>query len=230
MSVQNGQLTETFADGSIQKISLEGRVTTLAANSVVDVEKVFPESEGMRGIKTDGKYGFIDAKGRLLVANRYEAIGQFKEGLAAIKILGKWGFVNISDQIVINPSYEQVSEFKSGIAIIKRNGKLGLIDPNGKIALTLRYDQIEREDDKFILTSNKLKGLADAKGNVLIEPRFEWLDVLENDQVIVANEKRYGVISTKGLSVIPLIYDQVLYVKERNEYMALMKSEWKRLN
>ena len=227
--LQDGLLTEVFTDGSMQKLGLDGRIV-LPANVMVEAEKIFPESEGMRGIKRDGKYGFIDSRGRLRVANRYEAIGKFKEGLAPIKILGKWGYVNASDQIVINPSYEEVNEFAGGTAVIKRNGKMGLTDLNGKIVLPLRYDQIERQNDKFIITLNKMKGIADAQGNVWIEPRFDRLEVLENDQVIVGNEKKYGVLSVHGLSIIPINYDRVQFVKEKNGYMALKKSEWRSLN
>ncbi len=229
LSAKEGVLTETFADGAVQKVSFDGRIIK-PANILMEVQKVFPESEGMRGIKRDGKYGAIDAQGRLRVANRYEAIGQFKGGLAAIKILGKWGYVNIWDQIIINPSYEEAGEFIAGTAIIKRAGKLGITDLTGKIILPLRYDAVERMKNKFIITLNNLKGIADDKGNVLIEPRFERLEVLENDQVIVGDAKKYGVLSIHGMSVVPISYDELFFVKERNSYLALKKSEWKTFN
>ncbi|PZR40593.1 MAG: hypothetical protein DI538_03855 [Azospira oryzae] len=226
LTVKDGALIEAFADGAMQKVSFEGRIVK-PANVLMEVEKVFPESEGMRGIKRDGKYGFIDTQGRLRVANRYEAIGQFKEGLASVKILGKWGYVNIWDQIIINPSYEEANEFLSGTAIIKRAGKFGLTDLAGKIILPLRYDGVERMKNKFIITLNHLKGIADEKGTVLIEPRFQRLEVLENDQVIVGDSNKYGVLSIHGMSIVPIVYDELFFVKERNSYLALKKSEWK---
>jgi len=221
-------LIEQLTDGSEQIVDFDGRVTT-AAPPIVEVEKIFPESEGMRGIKRDGKYGFIDSRGRLRVANRYEGIGQFKEGLAAIKILGKWGFVNVQDKIVINPSYEEVKEFSNGTCIVKRNGKFGLLDGEGKIALPIRYDQIERANDKFLLAIGQLKGLADEKGNVLIDPRFDLLEIVDQDQVMVNHGGKWGVLSYTGMNIIPMLYDQLIFISDRKSFLALKKSEWQPL-
>jgi hypothetical protein len=220
-------LLETFPDGLVQKVDFNGRIIA-AVKPIPEVEKVFPESEGMRGVKRDGKFGFIDAGGRLRVANRYENIGSFKEGLAAVQILGKWGYVNFNDKIIVNPSYEQVNEFTGGSAIVKRNGKMGLIDREGKIILVLRYDEIQRTNEKFIITQNNLKGLADEKGNVNIEPRFDQLEIIDDDHILVSHGK-WGVLSGKGLNLVPMIYDQLIFVKEKGVYLALKNSEWQSL-
>jgi hypothetical protein len=220
-------LLETFPDGLVQKVDFNGRIMA-AVKPIPEVEKVFPESEGMRGVKRDGKFGFIDAAGRLRVANRYEDIGIFKEGLAAVQILGKWGYVNVNDRIMVNPSYEQVNEFGGGCAIVKRNGKMGLIDREGKIILVLRYDEIQRTKGKFIITQNNLKGLADEKGNVHIEPRFDQLEIIDDDHILVSHGK-WGVLSGNGLNLVPMIYDQLIFVKEKGVYLALKNSEWQSL-
>ncbi len=221
-------LIETLPDGSELHVDFEGRVTSSVV-AVVEVEKVVPESEGMRGIKRDGKYGFIDSKGRLRVANRYEGIGQFREGLAPIKILGKWGYVNNLDKIIINPSYETAEEFSNGVAIVKRNGKFGLLDKEGKVILAARYDEVKRDDNKFILATDKLRGLADEKGNVLIEPRFDLLEVIDTDQVLVNHRGKWGVLSSTGMNLVPMLYDQLIFVKEKKSYLGLKKSEWQKL-
>jgi hypothetical protein len=228
ISPKSDFLLEVFSDGHIQKVDFNGRIIA-HTKPIPEVEKVFPESEGMRGIKRDGKYGFIDAGGRLRVANRYENIGSFKEGLAPVKILGKWGYINTLDRVVINPSYEQVNEFAGGYAMVTRNGKMGIINKEGKIALTVRYDRIERLNNKFILTLNNLKGLADEKGNVLIEARFDHLEIVDDDRVLACNGK-WGVLSSNGLSLVPMIYDQLMFVKEKGVYLALKNSEWQPLD
>lgn len=228
LEVKENLLIETLPDGSEQKVDFQGRIASPAV-TIVDAEKVFPESEGMRGIRRDGKYGFIDSRGRLRVANRYEGIGQFKEGLAPIRILGKWGYVNPLDKIIINPSYETAGEFSNGAAIVKRNGKFGLLDKEGKVILPLRYDEVKRDTNKFILTADKLRGLADEKGNVLIEPRFDLLEVIDNDQVLVNHRGKWGVLSFAGMNVIPVLYDQLIFVKEKGSYLGLEKSEWQKL-
>jgi WG containing repeat len=224
---QKDYLDELLPDGGRKKISFEGMDVSTHSTSLNELtEQIFEESEGYRGIQRDGRFGFIDSRGRLRVANRYEGIGKFKYGLAPVKILGKWGFVNAEDKIIINPSYEQVEEFTDGISISKRNGKWGVIDLAGKVLFEFRYDSIISSADKLILIQNKKRGLADKKGNVLIEPRFDQLQPLSNAHVLVCSDGQWGVLTNDGLNVIPMIYDGLLYNETTHHYLAHKKSPW----
>lgn len=223
--------TEYLPDGTIKKLDYRGRLISRKEPPQVDkVEAVFEEQEGLRGIKRDGKYGFIDALGRLRIANRYDGIGDFSEGLAAIKLIGRWGFINAQDQIIINPNYNEVAQFSKGLCVVTRNGKTGVINRQGKFILNLEYDSIAREADKFRLYKNGLTGLADGSGRILIEPRFNQLTVLSNGAVNVTHAQKSGVISAEGLSIIPIMYDALHYYREKNQYLALQKAKWETLN
>ena len=223
---------EYLPDGTIKLVDYHGRLIKRIDPPVLDkLEEVYAEHEGMRGIKRDNKYGFVDARNRLRIANRYDGIGDFHEGLAAIKLLGKWGFLNQQDQIVINPQFESVESFSNGLCIVRRNKKAGVIQKSGKYILNAQYDSIKSQVNKKLKLYNaNLIGLADEYGNILIEPRFDFLQDLENGYLIVGRDKKYGVISMHGLSAIPLIYDTLTYDVSRNQYLALKKAEWKDFN
>ncbi|MFZ5971085.1 MAG: WG repeat-containing protein [Bacteroidota bacterium] len=222
---------ERLPDGELKFISFSGLLESVA-NGAVDLptEKIFEESEGFRGIYRDGRYGFIDARGRLRVANRYEGIGKFQNGMAPVKILGRWGFVNKEDQIVINPNYESVTDFDKGVAIAYRNGKAGLIDAEGKTLLPFRYDSIFSQGDALVVVSAGKKGLADRLGNVLIEPRFDELYVLPNQQVLAKDEKYWGTLTRDGLSIIPMKYHQLTYDAQTGNFMAHLQAPWQVLS
>lgn len=222
---------ETLPDGTIKTLDYQGRLLQRVDPPLLDkLEEVFPESEGMRGIKRDGKFGFVDSRGRLRIANRYDGIGEFHEGLAAVKLIGKWGYLNQQDQIVINPNFESVQRFINGISIVRKNGKAGVIDKNGKMVIEFQYDSIQVQyNNKLRLYKKGLIGLADQNGNILIEPRFDHLVELENEFVITGREGKFGLISVTGLSIIPPIYDALSYDSARNQYLALKKSDWKEL-
>lgn len=224
-------LEEWNAVGEMRKISLDGvDISPTHSANTEGTEQVFEASEGLRGILRDGRYGFVDARGRLRIANRYEGIGKFREGIAPVKILGKWGFVNTEDKIVINPSYEYVEELSRGVAIASRNKRFGLIDKSGKILLEFRYDSIQRVGNKFTIKTDSKFGLTDENGRVLIEPRFESLQLLDNGNVLVRSERHWGVLTYDGLSVIPTIYDDLIYDATRNQYLAHQKTNWVKLN
>jgi hypothetical protein len=228
LHVGDGYLREMLATGTEIRVNLNGQVEAGTKMSKVQ-DQVFPESEGYRGILRDGKYGFVDARGRLRIANRYEGISHFKEGLAAVKILGKWGFVDAADHIVINPTYERVSDFRNGKSIVTRNGKMGLIRKDGSWALPARYHNITATDRFFILTLDSLKGVADHDGNVLIESRFNELQVVDAERVLVRSENSWGVLSISGMSILPIQYDYLIYMPSRKEFVALHKSRWKQI-
>ena len=225
-------LKEVLSNGTAKYLSYQGLEINRSESPVASVglQTVFPSSEGFRAIKKDGKYGFVDSRGRLRVANRYDAVGDFHEGLAPVKLIGKWGYVNIRDQIAINPNYESVGPFVNATAIVRRNGKAGLIDPEGKTALPFRYDTLQRlPDQTFLMKVSTLYGLADPRGNVLIEPRFDLLQNLGNGFVIAGRAGKFGLLTLQGFSVVPMIYDGLVFDPEGNQYLALVKSPWKEL-
>jgi hypothetical protein len=222
---------EYLPDGTKKTLDYEGRLLSRIVPPPLDkLEEVYEEREGMRGIKRDGKYGFVDSRNRLRIANRYDGIGNFHEGLAAIKLLGKWGFLNMQDQIVINPNFQSVESFKNGLCIVRKNNKAGVIDNTGKFVLNAQYDSIKTQrNGKLTLFEKDLIGLANLDGSILIEPRFDFLQDLDNGFVIVGREKKYGLIHLNGLSVIPVTYDSLSFDSARNQYLALKKAAWKEI-
>jgi hypothetical protein len=227
LTFANGILEETASDGTVRHVTLGGISTIVTAAAKVEgTEEVFEETEGMRGIRRDGRYGFVDARGRLRIANRYEGIGTFQEGLAPVMILGKWGFVDKEDNIAVNPNFEHVTGFNNGLAIVGRAGKTGVINKHGQLVLPLRYDSISHAGNLLVLYQQHQSGVADAKGRVLIEPRFDHLQLLPGNLVIVRDREKWGVLTMDGMPVIPLIYNSIEYNPTTDQFLANRKSDW----
>jgi hypothetical protein len=220
--------TETLPNGIEKTIGYDG-VIIHRVTPPDNTEEVFHESEGLRGMKKDDRYGFVDSNGKLKIANRYDSIGEFHEGLAAVKLIGKWGFVNTSDRVTINPNYDQPANFENGFAIVSRNKKFGVIDKSGVTVLPFRYDYVQRQTDSFLITISGLKGIADLKGNVAIEPRFDTLTSSGKNLLIACRDGKCGVITGQGLSLIPLTYNQLIFNTSKNVFLAEKKSEWKEI-
>lgn len=227
---QTDHILEYLPSGTIWKIDLQGRISERQSPPEEPVEKIFPEQEGLRAIQRDGKLGFVDNRGRLRIANRYDDVYSFSEGLAAAKIRGKWGFINHQDKIAIQPVYEQVSSFSGGFALVRQKGLNGLIDLKGNLVLPPRYDNIEILKSKRLrITQNQLLGLADISGKVLINPKFDFLEDLDNGYIIVGREGKFGLINTQGISTIPLIYESLTFDRFHGQYTVLKKSYWQSL-
>lgn len=230
LTVRDDGFREVTPGGNIKLISWQGISSYEAAPPVVNnAERVFEESEGYRGIRRDGRFGFIDQRGRLRIANRYEGIGKFTQGLAPVMIRGKWGFVSTEDVIVINPNYDRVTQFENGFSIVTRNGRVGLLSIDGKVTLPLRYDSIAQSTDKLLLYHQGKTGLADRSGRVLIEPRFNSLRVVADNLVVVSDGDLCGALTCDGLPMIPMIYNALSYDPITGHLFAKEEKGWELL-
>jgi hypothetical protein len=223
-------ILETLPSGTLWKIDMEGRIIDRKIHPEEPIEKIFEESEGLRGIQKNGKFGFIDSKGRLRIANRYENIKAFNEELAPAMIRGRWGYINHFDNIAIQPIYEEVSGFKNGFAQVKQKGLYGLINKQGVQVLPVRYESISASGyGNLLIRQEKFFGLADAKGKTLIHPRYHLLEDAGNGFAIVMRDGKYGVVTYQSVSTIPMIYDFVAYDPFNDVFLAMRKSSWQEL-
>jgi hypothetical protein len=63
--------------------------------------------EGLASVKKNGKYGYIDRNGKLVIAPKFDSAGVFSFGLAAVMIDGKIGYINKKGSLVIKPIFDE---------------------------------------------------------------------------------------------------------------------------
>jgi hypothetical protein len=223
-------LLEYLPSGTIWKIDMNGVIADRKVMPDEPTERVFEESEGYRAIKRNGRFGFIDSRGRLRIANRYEAVQPFSEGYAAIKILGKWGFINLQDNIAVQPVYEEVKSFARGHALVKQKGLFGLIDKRGKLVLPVRYEFIKvLSSGNFLIQLQGNKGMTDGNGKILIQPKYESLEDTGKGYAVVKKDSKFGVMNYNGVPAIPIMYDYIKYDPSVSLFIAKNKVEWQRI-
>jgi hypothetical protein len=49
----------------------------------------------------NGKYGYIDKTGKIVIKPQFDKAYDFSEGLASISLNGKWGFIDNTGKIAI---------------------------------------------------------------------------------------------------------------------------------
>lgn len=225
IAYENGYLRETLSSGAHWLINLNGIIIE-RSNEPEATDVMLRPTEGLQAIRKDGKFGFIDDVGRLRIANRYEDARPFSEGLAAIQIRGKWGYIDHHERLVIQPVYDMTQDFSNGHAIVQLDGFAGVIDQAGKILVPIRYNEVTRnKHGRFVVRQGKMSGLADASG-IIIHPRYEAIVDCGNDYVIVQRDGKFGVLTLRGVSTIPMIYDELIFDPYHNNFIAMKKSLW----
>lgn len=73
-------------------------------------------NEGLAGVKNaDGRWGFIDKSGRLVIPYQWKKVLWFSEGLAGVQDDNeKWGFIDKTGKVVLPFEWSNVQWFKNG--------------------------------------------------------------------------------------------------------------------
>ena len=77
--------------------------------------------EGYAAVKKNGKWGFVDTKGEVMINFQFEDALSFGQHLAAIKDGEFWGYVSLYGKIAIEPIFLQAKSFSDGNAPVLTN-------------------------------------------------------------------------------------------------------------
>lgn len=163
---------------------------------------IYPQHDGLMMVMKDGKYGFIDTTGKVVIAPKYDketperiARGErynestyenyrydgFYEGLAVVVQNERAGYIDKSGRVVIPFQFEKAYGFEHGRAWVRQNGKWGMINTSGRLVLPAMH---------------AFPSYLSAKELLALDGFHEGLIPLAKDTV-------YGYADTNGVMVIP---------------------------
>lgn len=93
-------------DNYIKLISNNDMIYLDNNGNKIDNKDIFTENV-LFSYKKDGKWGFVDKEGKVIVQNKYDMVTEFNVyGFAGIKKEDKWGVINIDGQVIVAPTYK----------------------------------------------------------------------------------------------------------------------------
>ena len=60
-------------------------------------------------------------------------------------------------------------------------------------------------------------------------PRFDHVKDLNNGYVIADRKGKYGLLSNEGVSIIPMIYEELIYDEINDLYLAAETAQWEEI-
>ena len=96
---------------------------------------------GFIAINVNGKWGYSNAKGNVIIYPQFDGAKTFAEDLAAISQNGQWGYINRAGKIVIPPQFDDAESFSGGMAAVMQGNKRDFIDATGKTILNTKYNK-----------------------------------------------------------------------------------------
>lgn len=181
---------------------------------------------GLQLIQQDGKYGYADANGQIVIEPQFYEAGQFNDDRARVKTEKKlaWGYIDGTGKTAIPAQFQGAGDFRNGKAVVLNDEKFSTIAPDGSL-IGFYFDEPSRRmrspgDTLFVFHPSglELHSTAEANGSLIdvvpygervvilydTEPkRFETLDAFRGEWVCVRyrNMKGYlfGVYLSKAM-------------------------------
>jgi hypothetical protein len=180
-------------------------------------------------VKKDGKYGIIDAVGKVLINFGYdELIKTVDPTVYILKGYNKYGFLRPYDEYLINSSYDTLFEAKQPYT----NSYLGenlyqIINADGDEVGQIRAGCNDGVG-KFITYIAKMYGkYALINQNEQEITPFEYEDLYEVKGIphyFAKINHKYGIMDKNGKAVIPYIYDSI-YFDEKSSFKATLNNK-----
>lgn len=127
-------------------------------------------------IREDGKYGYIDKTGKVVIPPQYENTMGFNEGVAATRKDGKYGYIDTKGRWVIKPQFDFTYKFSEGLAMV-RSGKMhSWIDRKGNTVIQpMEFEAVCEgfNEGRCAVKRGGKWGYIDRSGRMIVEPRFK---------------------------------------------------------
>ncbi len=192
-----------------------------AARSLSRYEYVGELSQGLARAKINGKWGFVNRAGDVVVAAKYDSVCSFSEGLACAGVGEKVGFIDETGRQVSPIKYDAATRFADGLASAMLNGKVGFIDKSGKTVIPFKYDNAGRFSEGLAMVKLDDKaGFINKSGGVVIPFQYDYAGTFSEGLAEVGRPYvddpesgeplyEYGYIDKTGKVVVEMKYHNV---------------------
>lgn len=188
-------------------------------------------SEGLKRVFVNGKYGFINDKGEIVIAPKFEEAAEFKNGVSVFKKNNKFGLIDIKGNIILQPTYYKINQFENGKSIVSESYRFGLINNKGKLLIPIEFQNISEIKNGMLWAEKKEEGkskhfLFDNDDKLVISEYFDHVVNFEDDVSIVTLNEKAGLIDKYGKALIAFDNDSVS--KLNGKYFAVKSNdEWR---
>ncbi|MCH8902775.1 MAG: WG repeat-containing protein [Bacteroidetes bacterium] len=137
--------------------------------------------EGLIAVSIDGKTGFIDKWGNMIIEPKFEYAVAFSEGRSAFYLDYKWGYIDKEGSVIVEPIYEMALPFINGIAQVE-----------------LRAKNNRKRYSVFI----------DTMGNKIFPVKYKVAERVNPHLVMLGSEDSTGLFTNRGKEIVPMMQGQ----------------------
>jgi hypothetical protein len=195
-------------------------------------------------IVQNGKYGYIDHTGKIIIPPQYIWAEDFWHGLGTVYACGhylsidafgtlqplrialpgeleiekqgdKVGFVDERGKFKIKPAFDDALPFSDGMAAVKIAEKWGFVNTEGKLVIEAKFENAYYFTEGVAIA--ELKGLGPVlidKSGQVLASDLESTSSISEGRVPVERNDKNGYLDLQGRVIIPIVYDGGLSFSE----------------
>ncbi len=186
-------------------------------------------------IHKDGKYGFIDPRGNLLIDYKYDEPLEFYDEYAIVKEDSKYGIINMHGDFVLEPGYSEIlyiTRYPKKLEV----SNFEIIDDSIRYIFCANTKELVKtnfhhfrywKNQKFIAQNDSNKdGVISFYGDTIFPFKYRDIESLDSnstkyepihffskkintDYAITENDGKEGIIHISGREIIPTKYDKI---------------------
>ena len=142
-------------------------------------------SDGRVSVSRDGKYGFLDGRGREVIPCIYDYVGGFQMGRAMVSLNDRYGIIDTNGRIILPIEYEYTSmkgfkySYYDSLALVEKNGRLGYVDLDGNLAIPFYFEEaFHFTEGLAAVRFDGQWGYIDTHGDIFVPFIFEYASPL----------------------------------------------------
>ena len=188
----------------------------------MDLDSISPFFEGLALIEQNGKYGFINHQGDVVIPLLYDDANAFSDGLALVRQNGRYGYVDKTGNMIISSQWINAKSFSEGLAAVG-NSYWGYIDKKGNYVIDPIWDYASTFSGGIAVVKSMSGSSSDYQyinndGEILNVVIREGLYSFEQDE-------KYGFKNNDGQIVIkPSFYSVGQFSEGLASYLSAFES------
>ncbi|MEV6709911.1 WG repeat-containing protein [Micromonospora wenchangensis] len=149
-----------------------------------------------------GRWGYADTDGELVVDYRYVEAQPFHERMAWVRRPDQagWELIDETGGVLLGPAYARVLAFSDGLAWVSQGGDAdwSAIEPDGTVVVPAGFEEVRPFRAGVAAVRRGGWGAVDRHGRLVVPPRYHGIDTTLSDG------RRLDGFTDEGLAVVEL--------------------------
>jgi hypothetical protein len=152
-------------------------------------------------VMQNGKTGFRDLDGRIVIEPTFDNAEMFSEGLSTVQIGDKFGLIDEKGNYVLPlTAFEFLGSVHNGLASFRVNNKYGFVNTKGQEVIKPQHDWVDEFSEGLCAVRNEegKHGYIDTTGKLIIDFQFQYANKFENGLAKFELNNLWGIVDKTG--------------------------------